>query len=113
MLDLRKIKALPFKVTFEDGKVLNLNQPKLKVLNKIFELYSSVEDSEAGSNDVNSFAFSTYAEVCEVTRLILENNKEKRKIDISFVYNNFDMEQMKILIEEFFKWIGTTSNNPN
>ena len=100
-IDIKKIGIKDFKINLDDGKKLTLNPPKLKVLRKAMGVSKAVGSAE----DID--------EIIEVVALILSGNKEKRKITTGFVEENFDINQLLVIMEKYVEWVGDIYKNPN
>ncbi len=97
MLDLTKINIRTFEVKISDSLTLTLNPPKIKVLKKIM--------SVASTNNIEDL-------VTGIT-LILNSNKNKKKIDESWVEDNITFDEMLTLTKAYFEWVAEIQNNPN
>ena len=97
MLDLTKINIRTFEVKISDSLTLTLNPPKIKVLKKIM--------SVASTNNIEDL-------VTGIT-LIFNSNKNKKKIDESWVEDNITFDEMLTLTKAYFEWVAEIQNNPN
>ena len=76
---------------------LSLKPPKLKYLKKI----------EAADSA------TTIQELEEIVVLILSHNKTGKKIDVDFVEEHMDQDDITILFEAYSEWISGIQNDPN
>lgn len=97
MLDLTRINIRTFEVKFSDSTTLILNPPKIKVLKKIMSVASTnnIEDLITG------------------IALILNSNKNDKKINEKWVEDNITFDEMLSLTKEYFTWVTEIQNNPN
>ena len=95
---------MPFKVKFEDGKVLNLNRPKMKAYKMVVGMSRSMDE--------NQFE-DMFDEISEVIAYVLSNNKEKKKIDSNFVCEHFEITDVIKFLTEYLNWANGMINDPN
>lgn len=105
MLDITKIKKETFTVKTYNG-ILNLYQPKVKTVNRLTNILKNVQISgETTADDVK--------EIFEVFGVIINNNREKRKISKEDIGNKYDIMDIFIILNGFFEWINEVSNSKN
>ena len=105
MYDMTKLKKRYFDIKLKNGKILNIEPPKLKVLKKIAAL-SEVKDTEnLGENDINN--------LMEAISLALSKNKQNVKISVEQVENNYDIDEIVDLLKAYFEWVNSIQNSKN
>ena len=105
---MRKININDFRITMRDGTVFTLNTPKLKVLKKIMAVGKNLQnagDDETGLDELDQLS--------EAVALALSNNKEKRKVDVDYVDNNMNLDEIRAFITEYFGWVGSVFQEKN
>lgn len=85
---------------------LGVEPPKLKTLRKLSRL-SSAATAETSSEEEAMEALA------ECVAAILNKNREGIKIDAEFVEGNFDIDQMRATVREFFGWLNAVQQSKN
>ena len=99
MLDLNKVNRRYFDIKIGDLS-LKVEPPKMKTMKKVLDL-SNCKYEEA------------IEDLAEAIRLILSKNSKSYQVPIEII-EELDFDQMKMIIEEFFKWINEArKNDPN
>jgi hypothetical protein len=80
-------------------KLFEIEPPKLKTLRKF-------ENMNSNGND-------TTQELSEMISEILSKNKQKYKVDVDFVEENFEIDTIFEFLHLYFKWVGKAHNDPN
>ena len=102
MLDLTAVNRRYFQVKF-NGRVLDVEPPKLKTLNKLVSIAKA-----AGNGDAEAFADMT-----PLIAQLLSKNKKNIRISASIVEESLDTDGMILLLTEFLSWINQEKNDPN
>lgn len=102
MLDLTAVRRRYFPVKF-NGRVLDVEPPKLKTLNKLVDLAK-----HAGNGDLDALA-----DLTPMIAKLLSKNKKGIKINSETVEDALDFDQMQILLFKLFKWIAKERDDPN
>ena len=87
MLDFSKITQRTLEVKLNEKITIHLTPPKMKLLNKMYGMANS-EDTE----DISS-----------VLSEILSKNTEKKKISKDWVEDNFTIDEVSLLLQEYVK----------
>lgn len=96
MYKLNVVSARFYEVQLPGGKVLHLEQPKLKVLRKIEDSGESVQ------------------ELAESVSMILSKNREHVKISPAEVMEMLDLDQCSDFLDDFTDWLtGQKAADPN
>lgn len=102
MLDLTAVRRRYFQVKF-NGRVLEVEPPKLKTLNKLVSIAKTAEHNELGA----------FPEMTPLIAQLLSKNKKGIKISPAVVEDNLDSDEMLVLLTEFIAWINQEKNDPN
>lgn len=78
---------------------LEVEPPKLKALKKITSLSKS--RNEEAMDDLS-----------EAVRMILNKNKEKRKVS-NEIMEELDLDQLSAILTAYFEWLGKEKNSKN
>lgn len=99
MFDMNNLNRRYWDVKFSDGTELSIEPPKLKTLRKITNL---TKDEE---NIVEN--------LCIALSMALSKNKQNKKVSAEFIEDNFDMDQISLLLTNYFEWVKGEKQNPN
>lgn len=105
MYDMTNLITRYFKIKLKDGKELELEPPKLKVLRKISKLSKSINNDELSEDDI--------ANLSEAISLSLSKNKQGRNISVEYVEDNFDIDEMYDFLINYYNWVGEIQNSKN
>ncbi|QXE20000.1 hypothetical protein [Clostridium sp. 001] len=98
MFDLNKISKRYFDIKVRNVR-LQLEAPTKKMLNKVVSL-SGVKDIEAPDT------------LYEAVNMILNKNKTHYKVTKEFT-DGLDIDEIIVILSEYFNWIKNTKNSPN
>lgn len=105
MYDMTKLKTRYFDTKLRNGKILNIEPPKLKVLKKIAAL-SEVKDTEnISEKDINNLV--------EAVSLAISKNKQNFKISAEYIEDNYDIDEIVDLLNNYFEWVNNIQNSKN
>lgn len=99
MLDMSQISKRYWDIKFTNGLVLSVEPPTLKTLRKITEL----------TNDNDSIVKN----LCVALSMALSKNKQTRKITAEFLEENMDMDDIQLVLTDYFEWVKGVKNSPN
>ena len=103
--DFNKIKRTFFNVTLKDGRKLVVKMPMKKTFEKISSL-REVDENEVSMDD----ALDTLGGLCAE---VLSNNMSSEKVDTKYMTDNYDIEEMRLFIEEYYNFTAGIKDNPN
>lgn len=105
MYDMTKLKTRYFDIKLKNGKILNIEPPKLKVLRKIASLSEVKTTGELTENDMKNLT--------EAVSLSLSKNKQNYKVTMDKVEDNFDIDEMVDFMQNYFDWVNSIQNSKN
>lgn len=105
MYDMNTLVKRYFTITLEDGRKLELEPPKLKVLKKISQLSKLGNDAELTTEDIESLSTAI--------SLSLSKNKSNVKITSDEVEEMFDIDGMYDFLTKYFGWVSEIQNSKN
>lgn len=105
MYDMTKLKTRYFDIRLKNGKVLNIEPPKLKVLKKIAALSAVKDTEEFGEKDIENLTTAV--------SLALSKNKQNFKISTEQVEDNYDIDEIVDLLNNYFEWVNSIQNQKN
>lgn len=105
MYDMNTLVKRYFPVTLEDGRKLELEPPKLKVLKKISQLSKLTNGAELTVEDIESLSTAI--------ALSLSKNKTNVKITAEEVEEMFGIDDMYDFLTNYFNWVSEIQNSKN
>lgn len=105
MYDMNTLVKRYFSITLEDGRKLELEPPRLKVLKKISQLSKLDNGVELTTADIESLSTAI--------SLSLSKNKSNVKITSDEVEEMFDIDGMYDFLTKYFSWVSEIQNSKN
>ena len=105
MYDMSTLVKRYFSITLDDGRTLELEPPKLKVLKKISQLSKLTNGDELTVSDIESLS--------SAIALSLSKNKSNVKITSDEVEEMFDIDGMYDFLTKYFNWVSEIQNSKN
>lgn len=105
MYDMNSLVKRYFTITLEDGRKLELEPPKLKVLKKISQLSKLDNGAELTTEDIESLSTAI--------SLSLSKNRSNVKITSDEVEEMFDIDGMYDFLTKYFSWVSEIQNSKN
>lgn len=105
MYDMNTLVKRYFTITLDDGRTLELEPPKLKVLKKISQLSKMTNGNELTVEDIESLS--------SAIALSLSKNKSNVKITSDEVEDMFDIDAMYDFLTKYFGWVSEIQNSKN
>ena len=105
MYDMTKLKTRYFDIKLRTGKILNIEPPKLKFLKKIAALSEVKDTDDLGEKDIENLT--------EAVALALSKNRQNFKISKEQVEDNYDIDEIMDLLDNYFKWVNSIQNSKN
>ena len=105
MYDMSVLVKRYFTITLDDGRTLELEPPKLKVLKKISQLSKLTNSNELTVEDIENLSTAI--------ALSLSKNKSNVKITSDEVEDMFDIDGMYDFLTKYFGWVSEIQNSKN
>lgn len=103
--DFNKIKRTFFDVTLKDGRKLVVKMPMKKTFENI-QYLEQVSRSKDEAIDLIEKLGSICAEA-------ISNNMSGEEVAKKYFVENYDIEEMKMFIQAYYKFVATVKNDPN
>lgn len=104
MYDMTKLKTRYFDIKLKNGRILNIEPPKMKVLKKISVLSEIKEEDLTGSDITN---------LLEAVSLALSKNKQGVKISAEKVEEEYDIFELVEFLIAYFNWVNQIQESKN
>lgn len=105
MYDMTKLKTRYFDIKLKSGKILNVEPPKLKVLKKVAALSEIKDTDNLGEKDIENLTVAV--------SIALSKNRQNFKITIEQVEENYDIDEIVDLLNNYFDWVNSIQNSKN
>lgn len=103
MFDMTQYIPRYFKITLKNGKILDVEPPKLKALKKILKL-SSIKN-EMTEKDFDSLILAV--------SMALSKNKQNYKVTTEWLEDNHNIDELQDLLINYFNWVDEIENSKN
>lgn len=103
MFDMTRYIPRYFKIKLKNGKILDVEPPKLKVLKKIIKL----------SNIKNEMLEKDFDNIILATSMALSKNKQKYQVTTEWLEENHNIDELQDLLINYFNWINEIENSKN
>lgn len=103
MYDLTSVRRRYFPVRLKNGRVLDLEPPKLKLLGQMVSVAKGADRNDLACVD----------ELTELFSKLLSKNKQRYRFTASQVREQFDWDEMFGLLLAFFGCLRQEKNDPN
>ena len=102
---MTKFKPRYFDTKLRNGKFLNVEPPKMKILKKIAAL-SEVKDTEnLSESDINN--------LIEALSLALSKNKQNYKVSVTQIEEEYDILEVVDFLDAYFNWVNSIQESKN
>lgn len=98
--DIRTLNLKDFKITLEDGLVLTLKSPKMKVMRKLMREANQI--GNIGDTDMSDDDFDA---IISLVGMILNSNYEDKKLSNDYIEENFDANQIIEFTGKYMEWL--------
>lgn len=105
MYDMNTLIKRYFSIVLEDGRKLEIEPPKLKMLKKISQLSKLTNNAELTEEDIDSLSTAI--------ALALSKNKSNVKVTSDEVEDMFDIDGMYDFLTKYFNWVSEIQNSKN
>lgn len=103
MYDMTKLIQRYFKVKLKNGKLIDVEPPKLKVLKKILEL----------SNTKDDMTSEDFENIITATSMALSKNKQDYQVTSKWLAENHNIDELQDLLVNYFNWVDEIQNSKN
>lgn len=103
MFDMTRYIPRYFNLKLKNGKIIDVEPPKIKVLKKILKL-SGVKD-EMTEKDFENIILAT--------SMALSKNKQNYKISTDWLEENHNIDELQDLLVSYFNWVDEIQNSKN
>lgn len=100
MLYIANIKKRYFDLMLKDGAVLKVAAPSFRDISELEEI-----ETKATNKTVN--------DLINLMSNILSNNQQEKEITPEYIIENFDYDQIAIVIGKYIEWVRTGLQDPN
>ena len=105
MYDMTKIKMRYFTIKLKNGKIIDVEPPKMKVLRKIAVLSEIKNNDELSKEDIQN--------LIEAVSLAFSKNKQNYKMTIEKIEEDYDIIEIVDFLKEYFNWVNNIQNSKN
>ena len=105
MYDMTKLKTRYFNMKLKNGKIIDIEPPRLKILRKIATLSKTKVNEELTESDVKN--------LIEATALALNKNRQEYRITAETIEEYYNIEDVMDFLNNYFDWINETQNLKN
>lgn len=104
MFDMTSYIPRYFKIKLKNGKILDVEPPKLKVLKKIMKLAKNNKNDVTGQDFENLIVASSLA---------LSKNKQNYTVTEEWITDNHNIDELMELLTNYFDWVDEINNSKN
>lgn len=105
MYDMTKFRTRYFNMKLKNGRIIDIEPPKMKVLKKISALSETKDSEDLSENDI--------ANLTEAVALALNKNKQGYKVTANNVEEDYDILEIVDFLTAYFKWVNSIQNSKN
>lgn len=105
MFDMSNLTKRYYSFKFEDGRTIDVEPPKLKVLKKIANFSKLSTASELTEDDISSLSLAI--------SLALSKNKQNLNITPEYIEDHFNLDTMFSFLTDYFNWVSEIQNAKN
>lgn len=105
MYDMSKLKVRYFSMKLKNGKILDIEPPKMKILKKIATLTKIETDKDLNEEDITNLT--------EAVSLALSKNKQGYNVSPEKVYEDYDLFEIMDFLSNYFEWVESIQNQKN
>lgn len=105
MYDMSKLKVRYFSMKLKNGKILDIEPPKMKMLKKMSTLTNIETDRDFSENDITNLA--------EGVSIALSKNKQGYKVNAEKVCEDYDILEIMDFLTNYFEWVNSIQNQKN
>lgn len=103
MYDMTQFVPRYFKTKLKNGKIIEVEPPKLKVLKKILKL----------SGVKNEMTEKDFENITLATSMALSKNKQNYNVSTDWLEDNHNIDELQDLLINYFDWVNEINNSKN
>lgn len=105
MYDMTKYKTRYFNMKLKNGRVIDIEPPKMKILKKIASLSEIKDNNDLIEEDISKLT--------EAVALAFNKNRQNYKITAEKVEDEYDILEIVDFLDNYFNWINSIQNQKN
>ena len=105
MYDMTKLGVRYFNMKLKNGKIIDIEPPKMKILKKIANLSEVKNNDELTEKDI--------ANLTEAVVLAFNKNKQNYKITVEKIEEEYDILEIMDFLNAYFDWVNSIQNSKN
>ena len=103
MYDMTQFVPRYFKTKLKNGKIIEVEPTKLKVLKKILKL----------SGVKNEMTEKDFENITLATSMALSKNKQNYNVSTEWLEDNHNIDELQDLLINYFDWVNEINNSKN
>ncbi len=103
MFDMTNYIPRYFNLKLKNGKVIDVEPPKIKVLKKILKLSGGKEDMTE----------KDFENIILATSMAISKNKQNYKVTTDWLEDNHNIDELQDLLINYFNWVDEVRNSKN
>jgi len=103
MYDMTQFVPRYFKTKLKNGKIIEVEPPKLKILKKILKL----------SGVKNEMTEKDFENITLATSMALSKNKQNYNVSTDWLEDNHNIDELQDLLINYFDWVNEINNSKN
>lgn len=104
MYDMTKLIPRYFKIKLKNGKYLEVEPPRIKVLKKIMKL------SGTNKKEMDQKQFD---DIILATSMALSKNKQNYEVKPEWLEEHNHIDELMDLLTKYFEWVGKINSSKN
>lgn len=105
MYDMTKFKTRYFNIKLKNNKIIDIEPPKMKILNKIAALSGIKNNKELSKTDISN--------LIEAVCLALNKNRQGYKITANQIEEEYNVLEIMNFLSSYFDWVKSIQNIKN
>lgn len=105
MYDMTKFKTRYFNMKLKNGKIIDIEPPKMKILKKIANLSEVKNNDELSEKDI--------ANLTEAVSLAFNKNRQNYKLSVEKIEEEYDIIEIVDFLNAYFDWVNSIQNSKN
>lgn len=105
MYDMTKLKTRYFNIKLKNNKIIDIEPPKMKILNKIAALSDIKDNKELSKTDISN--------LIEAVCLALNKNRQGYKITANQIEEEYNVLEIIDFLSAYFDWVKSIQNIKN